>query len=202
VRTWIILTLLLVLQTTGSGFVPKPEAEEPIPKLRPARAEIPATFWERNGSWMAGLGVLMTGVAGFLVWRVTRPRPVPPVLPENEVRDTLRSLEQRPETGAVLSGVTRAVRRYFIRAFDLPAQEPTTTEFCALLSDCGKLGSDLSNHIVDFLRECDRRKFAPAKPASPVGAVNTALTLIDRAETRRVELRQAETSTDARKTRP
>ncbi len=193
-RTWLFALIPMVLHLTVTAYVPKPGAEDPIPPLRPPRAEIPPAFWERHLAWISGAGLALAAAAGIIALRACRPRPTPPVLPENEARETLSSLGQKPETGAVLSGVTRAVRRYFIRAFDLPAEEPTTTEFCALMRASGKIGPELSTNLADFLKDCDRRKFAPAAPKPPASTatVSAALSLIDRAEARRAELRQAE----------
>jgi len=41
----------------------------------------------------------------------------------------------------------------------------TTAEFCRAIADQGRLGTELSTKLADFLLQCDERKFAPSAPA-------------------------------------
>ncbi|HWH70427.1 MAG TPA: hypothetical protein VNT26_13655, partial [Candidatus Sulfotelmatobacter sp.] len=59
---------------------------------------------------------------------------------------------------------------------------------CRALAGQKSVGPELANAINAFLHQCDQRKFAPAAPASPLGAVGQAAKLIDQAEARRAAL--------------
>ena len=158
-----------------------------IPPLRPPRGEIPPGFWEEHGlSIVAGsaLALVFLGVAG---WLLTRRKPPPPPAPETLARQALVRLRRRPEEGLLLSRVSRILRRYLVAAFGLPAEELTTAEFCAVLSHNQPVGPELSAGISEFLRRCDERKFAPAAPQPPLGAVERALALIEAAQRRLAE---------------
>src|ERR1051326_3964939 len=56
-------------------------AADDLPQLRPPRAEIPPTFWERYGLWVIMGAVVFVALFGVAVWALTRPKPpviVPP----------------------------------------------------------------------------------------------------------------------------
>jgi len=141
-------------------------APEPIPRLRPARGEIPPTFWEQYGAWVILASVVLLGVLGFIVWRMTRPKPAEIVPPDAQARKALGPLRGKPEDGALLSQVSQVLRHYVGAAFGLPPGEMTTAEFCRAVAAHERLGNELSAALADFLRKCDERKFAP--PASTV----------------------------------
>ncbi len=154
-----------------------------IPPLQPPRGEIGPGFWEQYGSWVwLGIGLLLLVVC-ILIWRLTRPKP-PPVIPPAGVqaRQALEPLDAQPETGAVLSRVSQVVRHYFSLSFGLPPAERTTTEFSSALAASPQVSPELSAAVSDFLRKCDQRKFALAPPPMPLGAVATAVKLIEQAE--------------------
>jgi len=162
-----------------------------IPPLRPARPEIPPTFWEQHGTLvMVGVALLLA-IIGTLVWLLTRPKPGLIVPPDAVARHDLESLVGKPEDGAVLSRVSQILRRYITSAFDLPAGEMTTAEFCRTITERDRLGKGLSDELTGFLRECDERKFAPPKPLPMFEAVPKALKLLQNAEARREQLHQA-----------
>lgn len=163
-----------------------------IPPLQPPRGELPPGFWEQYGSWLWLGGAVLVAAAGIVVWRLTRPSP-PPVIPPpaTEARQALEPLHALPETGAVLSRVSQVLRHYFSLTFGLPPAERTTSEFCRALADLPQVGAELPAKVSDFLRECDLRKFAPAPPQPPLGAVETATRLIEQAEAGRRNLTQA-----------
>ena len=59
---------------------------EEIPPLRPAREEIPPTFWEQHALWVgifAALGLLVIVAA---VYFFTRPKPLVVLTPQEEAR--------------------------------------------------------------------------------------------------------------------
>ena len=140
--------------------------EEPIPRLRPPRGEIPPTFWEQNGIWIILAGVVLLGVIAFIAWWLLRPKPVVAVPPDVQARSALESLRQKPEDGAALSQVSQILRHYVNAAFGLPPGEMTTADFCQAVADQGRLGAELSAALADFLRKCDERKFAPPSPVA------------------------------------
>jgi hypothetical protein len=103
------------------------------------------------------------------------------------------------EDGRILSRTSQVLRHYVAKAFGLPPEEMNTTEFCRAIAGQERLGTQLSQAIVDFVRLCDVRKFAPpaAIPppipnAPPVSAVQQALRLVEQAEARRSALMQSQ----------
>lgn len=166
-------------------------APDDIPPLRPARGELAPTYWEQHGAWPfvpGGLGVL---VAAAVLWLLLRPRPSAPVPPAIAAHQALDPLANQPENGVVLSRISQVVRRYFSAAFAFPPGELTTAEFSRELEGRQQVGAALSIAVNAFLRECDRRKFAPSPPPAPLGAAGLAARLIDQAEARRVATEQA-----------
>lgn len=161
-----------------------------IPPLHPPRAEIPPGFWEQHGAWVVAGIVVLLALAGFAVWYWRRPRPEMATPPELEARQTLESLRGKPEDGAVLSRVSQAVRHYFNRAFALPPEETTTTEFCRLVAGREEVGTALAEDLGNFLRRCDEHKFAPPAPRPPLDAAGEGMQLVERAEAHRAALRE------------
>jgi hypothetical protein len=77
----------------------------------------------------------------------------------------------------------------------MPHEELTTTEFCQELERAEQVGPELSTEVTRFLKECDIRKFAPAatsRSTGPARAVPHAFNLIDHAEARLAQIREAE----------
>jgi hypothetical protein len=168
------------------------EAEE-IPRLLPFHPEIPPSFWERH-EWLlvvvAGLALAVT--VGRLLWRWRHPRP--PVLapPAVLAREALAALPAGAEAGATLSRVSQILREYLRRAFWLPPGETTTTVLCQRLADHPGVGAELAGALTEFLRDNDRRKFAPTGPPQPpANDAARALTLIQQCEERLAALRAA-----------
>ncbi|MGH7971090.1 MAG: hypothetical protein ACREIC_20400 [Limisphaerales bacterium] len=192
---WVIALALTFLVSGISGLCAESsnsapvatnsDASEPIPKLRPPLPEIPPTFWEQHGVAIscAASGLLVVGT--FAVWRLTRPKPPVFIPPLQQAKSELEPLREQPETGALLSRVSQVVRHYFIRAFNLPAAELTTTEFCEAISGVDKLDPELASGVAGFLRQCDERKFAAMAAQPPLGAVTQAARFIDQAESHR-----------------
>jgi hypothetical protein len=180
-----------------------PISADDIPPLRPVRPEIPPSFWEQNGLGVviaAGSCVLLVAA---VVWLLVRPKPPVPVPPAVQARRELEPLRQQPEDGALLSRVSQVLRRYVAAAFGLPTGELTTAEFSRAIDGYEQIGPELSAACLDFLRQCDQRKFAPIPPLPPLGAVSRALQLIEIAEARLATLAQPPDQTSvAVETRP
>ena len=187
---FIIAFVLLCASSVRSAGTNLISADD-IPPLRPVRPEMPPTFWEQYGAWVVvGCFVLLLAVA-VLIWWFARPKPPAIVPPSIEARRALEPLQGKPENGVVLSQVSQILRHYVTAAFDLPAQEMTTTEFCAALVRLERMGPSISVPLNEFLRECDRRKFAAGtSPLQPLQAVSQALRFIDQCEARLADLRQ------------
>ena len=166
-----------------------------IPALRPVRPELPPSFWEQYGAWVIIGGTALAFGIAALVWWIARPKPPVVVPPAVTARRALEPLQRRAEDGEVLSGVSRILRHYVANAFALPGEEMTTTEFCGALIRCHDIGPDISVPLTEFLRETDRRKFAPGTLAPrPLQAATEALSFVDKCEARRAQLHQAGTS--------
>jgi hypothetical protein len=159
-----------------------------LPVLAPAYGELPPTFWEQYQSAIIVAGFALLAIA-FLVLRMML-RPKTPIVlpPETIARRALAKLQGRPEDGKLLSEVSQILRCYVGAAFELPAAEMTTTEFCTLLATHEKIGPELAQTISDFLRDCDARKFSPAAMTVPFNAVDRARELVSRADARLLQL--------------
>jgi hypothetical protein len=191
-RIWGFVPLLSPLIAQAAFAAATNPPADAIPRLHPPRGEIAPAFWEQYGVWVIIAGALLLGVIGVVVWWLRRPGPVVVVPPAVEARQALEPLRPQAEDGQLLSRVSQILRRYVSTACGLPPGEMTTTDFCRAIADQDWLGPDLSSALGDFLRKCDERKFAPAAPAAALGAVAQALKLIELAEARRAELRQAD----------
>jgi hypothetical protein len=190
-----ILAVPLAFAATNST------SSDSIPPLRPPHPEIPPDFWEQHGWWVVLGGLLALALVGAAVWLLTRPKPPVVVPPEIEARHALEALRHQAEDGLLLSRVSQILRRYVAARFSLPPEQLTTTEFCRALAANEQIGPELSGTFADFLRLSDQRKFAPAAPLPPLGAVAQALKLIDEAEARRTALAQATVQSAADSTR-
>jgi hypothetical protein len=173
-------------------------AQEELPKLQPPMGEIPPTFWEQYGTTvLVSVPVAMLMLA-LGIWLLLRPKPVVVLPPEVQARRALDALLHEAEDGNVISRVSQILRHYVQAVFQLPAGEPTTTEFCQLIAGRSDIGEELARALADFLRQCDERKFARANPPSPIGATARALELLAQGEARRAQLRQQESAQVAR----
>ncbi|HOC54684.1 MAG TPA: DUF4381 family protein [Verrucomicrobiota bacterium] len=193
---WSLAPLCSALLILCSSFLvlaaaTSPPSADDLPPLRPPHAELPPTFWEQHSLWVIVAGIFLLGLAGAAAWLLTRPHPPAAVPPEVQARQTLEALRHQPEDGALLSRVSQTLRHYVHAAFDLPPGELTTTEFCRAVAGHGAIGPELSTALGEFLRACDRHKFSPPAPVPSLGAVSRALQLIEQAEARRAQLRQA-----------
>ena len=168
--------------------------------LSPPHAELPPTFWEQYGAWAVLAAVALLALGSFVVWWWLRPKP-PVVLPiAIQVRQELALLGQRSEDGQALSQVSRVLRRYVVAAFELPSDELVTSEFSRVLARHEKIGPELAAAVGEFLRRCDEHKFAPFRPAAPLGAAARALELVELGEVRRAQLREMATAVTAGQT--
>jgi hypothetical protein len=190
VRCAIHWTALAIASKLTSAFA-QGTPEEAIPALKPPLDPIPPTFWDLYGVWVLVGAFLLLLLGAAIIWLIFRPRARIPIPPEVRARHELEPLRQEPESGAVLSRISQVVRSYFSAAFALPQAEMTTGEFCRAIRGRPDLGERLEEEVGTFLRTCDERKFAPAPPPEPIGAVARADKLIEAAEMRRAELRKA-----------
>jgi hypothetical protein len=164
--------------------------QEDLFKLNPPHAELPPLFWELHGTSAVLGAALLLAVAIAVVWWLVRPKPPIPVPIEILSRKELEALRQRSEDGQVLSQVSRVLRRYVAGVFNLPPDELTTSEFCRAIASHEGIGPDLAARVGDFLRQCDKLKFAPAGSPTPMGAAGRALELVELGEARRSHLRK------------
>ncbi len=149
-----------------------------LPALAPPDGEIPPTFWERHGTIILAGGIALIVLTVLILWKLLQPKP-PVILPPAVLaREALTKLLNQPEDGRLLSEVSQILRRYVIAAFELPAAELTTTEFCAALAASEKIGTEPAQAISDFLRACDERKFSTSPAAAPLNAATRALEIV------------------------
>jgi len=183
---------LLALTLSLSAASPAPTDD--IPPLRPPHAEILPGFWEQYGLWVTIFGLLLLALLAAAAWFLTRPGPPVVVPPEVQARAVLEPLRQQPEDGALLSRVSQVLRHYVAAAFDLPAGELTTSEFCRAIDGHARIGPEISAAVSEFLRQCDQRKFSLPLSAPPLSAVPQALKLIELAQARRLAVAPPEAS--------
>lgn len=156
-----------------------------LPPLIPAYGELPPTFWEQHQSPIIVIGFAFLAVVFLFVKTLLRPEAKVILPPKVVARRALAGLQLQPEDGKVLSEVSQILRRYVIAAFELPAVEQTTAEFCAAIGNNEKIGLELAPTVSSFLRECDERKFSLAPAAAPLNATVRALELVKLAEKHR-----------------
>jgi hypothetical protein len=189
---------LASLAPTAFGATNISAGEDDLAKLRPPRAEIPPTYWERYNVWIIVGALVFLALVGIIVWIVTRPKPPIIVPPEVRAKQALASLLTKPEDGLLLSKVSQILRRYIAEAFALPPGEFTTTEFCRLIAGHERIGPELAGNVSEFLRRCDERKFTPAPPAASMTAAATALQMVETAQARLAEQRRQAEHVSAR----
>ena len=174
---WMMICALTIAHARGQGHE--------IPQLRPPHGELNPTFWEQHG-WQVLLGAALFAVAvAMVIFLLRRPKRIVPEPPGLVARRALESWRNRAEDGALAADVSRVLRRYVRTAFHFPNEELTTTEFRAALQSNSQIAPELATATSHFLRRCDEWKFAPAPPAPQLGAVATALELVDKMEASR-----------------
>lgn len=175
----LLLIWLNAIAAQAQTFIPKP--------LSPAHGELAPTFLEQHGWHVVIAGALLFALIGVVILLLSRPRQVVPEPPGVAARRTLESWKARAEDGKLVSDVSRVLRQYVIAAFGFPHEELTTTEFRESLQRHPKIPVELSSATANFLRRCDEWKFAPAPetPPVPLGAVATALDLLNKLESSR-----------------
>lgn len=162
-----------------------------LPALAPPYGEIPPTFLEQHGTAVLMGSITLTALAVLILWKMFQPKPELVLPPEILARKALTQLLRQPEDGKLLSEVSQILRRYVTAAFELPAAELTTTEFCAVLAGSESISAEPAQIISNFLRECDERKFSPASSTAPFNAAPRALEIISLAEKRLISLGRA-----------
>ena len=178
---------LLSLASTGlmaTGNLSAQTTNE-LPQLVPPYPEVPPGFWEQHGLAVF-IGALITLVAiAIIVWLILRPRPAAILPPEVKARRALAALLGQPETDKTLSAASQILRRYFTDAFELGVGEATTKELVSAIEKHPRIPPPLRQAVAEFLTDCDTRKFAMARLATPTGSIPRVLQLIDQAEASR-----------------
>lgn len=183
---WLMFICAVVLPAVTHG-----QGHE-IPPLQPPHGELAPTYWEQHG-WLVltGAALLLLGLFLFIVW-LRHPKQVIPEPPGIVARRALESWRNRPENGALVADVSRVIRRYVMAAFNFTHDELTTTEFRDALQSNIQIAPELAAATGDFLRRCDQWKFAPNPPTPKLGAVTSALELVDKLEMNRAENQRKE----------
>jgi hypothetical protein len=182
------MNFALRLQSAGIGLnlpsSPAPSSDT-LPPLQPPHGELPPAFWQQHGWIVVTSDVLLLALLVLLILWARRSLPAVIVPPEVRAQRDLEALRDEPEDGVLLMKVSGILRRYVTFASGLPPGELTTAELCRVVAIRPLFSPDLAAAIADFLHQCDERKFAPAPPAAKLGAVATALALVEKIEQRR-----------------
>jgi len=179
-------TLLFFAALNGSAATPVVTNE--APQLVGPYGEMKPTFWEQYRMVVLAIIFVGSSLLGGLFWLLRLPKLAVATPPEVTARAALTKLLAQPETGKELSEVSQILRRYVVTAFGLPANELTTTEFCAQIADNAQIGPELARVVSSFLKECDVRKFTAGSPIAPINAASQALTIIGELEKQRAKL--------------
>ena len=188
-HAWVVLLICCLVFLSLATLA---QAPGDAPQLRPIRAELAPTFWERHTMTVILYSAEFLVLAGIVAWLFMRTVPPLPVPIEIQARRELEALRKQSQDATTLSHVSRCVQRYYAVAFGLPPGELTTAEFCRALVGNEQIGGRLAERVTGFLRQCDVAKFSPVAAANPGAAVNEALELVEQSEARRAELRQTE----------
>jgi hypothetical protein len=167
----------------------------PAPSTAPAGASAPAVEIRDIAPpvdvfpyplWMvltvAGVVLLILGLAVWLLVRWLQRRPAPP--PPSPRALALAELEKlRPqvpvmEPYAFSFAVSDVLRTFIGRQFGLHAREQTSPEFLAEISRAGRFSDSDRSLIAEFLSHCDMIKFAriDASPADSAKLLESAIT--------------------------
>jgi hypothetical protein len=150
--------------------------------LRPPRGPLPPVPTLTSGWLAVGAAGLLLGLG---IWRRRRLRsspPLPPLLPGTLARRSLAALQDRPETGALVTEVSQIVRLYLRAIIGRASEELTTEELLLALETHCRANPDTRHRLREFLHRCDAVRFAPAPSALPAALVSQALQLIARFE--------------------
>lgn len=153
---------------------------EAPPRLQPPHDELGPTFWEARGRILVLGNIAFFLLIGALFLLLRHPGKVIVEAPDAAARRLLESLRNRPEDAQLLAQVSRILRGYMVFAFCLPPDEFTTTELKFELQARPSADAALSAELIEFLQQCDKRKFAPEAPALSSGTVAKALELLEK----------------------
>lgn len=185
--TYVLPPLTVSWSESGtSGTLTVPPAALNARQLTPAETEAAAQFAgitapaavlppkaPARRMWLTGGGiVLAAALAALALWRYLR-RSAPvvaPALPAWEVAlNRLRELNQRdlPATGKldIFYVDLSSILRYYVEdRFRIRAPEQTTQEFIEDAASQGVFSEVQQQFLAEFLRQCDRIKFARLQP--------------------------------------
>jgi len=182
---WLLLLFSpsLLAQTTNVALDP-----DEIPPFRPAKPELPPSFWEQYGLWVVLGGVALLVMAAAL-WRFIVSRPPPPEpLPAETARAALASLASaHPQpagiaTPALADRVSAILRTYFVAVLKLPAPQPTNRELAAELRSQPQFNPEFREQAGAFVLALDEQRFDPQATAPMPDAVQKAVTLVEQTE--------------------
>ncbi len=181
---------------------PNGASDLPASSLNPPRGEIPPSVWEEYGGWIIAGSILAFAAIASGVWFLTRPKPEQKEPCVVAARRELKGLIDKQEDDALLVRTSQILHRYLAASFSMPGDQMTTREFCEGMSKNSRVGVDLARETSEFLQRCDVKKFAPAPPKGNLGAVATAMAIVDRAEQRLAHLHESAVAVGASAPQP
>ncbi|MBI2424081.1 MAG: hypothetical protein HYV27_14720 [Candidatus Hydrogenedentes bacterium] len=125
--------------------------------------------------WLAGLAIVLLAGGLYYLWRrmrAAKPAVAPPKPPWEVAISRLLALEARRlaeegKFGTFYVDLSAILRYYIEDRFNLHAPEQTTPEFLAIAQASGQFTEEQQAFLRQFLRHCDRVKFAQYTPSTP-----------------------------------
>lgn len=151
-----------------------------IPPLIPPRDLLPLSPWDQQGWVVTGLSLLGLVVVGFGWWWLRRPKPVPGLSLDQQIRRTLESWRHRPEDASLQTEVSQLLRCFAVEVFALPQEAMTTEELERALATRPETCAECRQAMILFLRESDHHRFSSSSRAPQTNLVLEALELVDR----------------------
>jgi hypothetical protein len=127
---------------------------------------------EPGGKWLLwvalGCGAVVLAAVAFFLGRRRAPRR-PPVPPDQwALRELDRLADEAPATAVEVeryhTALSKVVRQYLEKRFQIPAERQTTVEFLAAVRASSALTEAQQTLLGGLLTQCDLAKFARVRP--------------------------------------
>ena len=181
----ICCALLVALPSLAQTAPAAPEEDIRGPR---GLIEIPSAPAADYRAWWIAAGALVFLAIAYFVWKWWKKAHTPPTAQEIALQALQRIPHDRPDE-TFANEVSAILRSYIQQRYSIAATQRSTEEFLAEITADSTLGPHQSK-LRDFLRSCDRAKFANCPLSS-----ETRKDLVDQATTFVVETSQPSPAT-------